>query len=158
MLVIAGLWVDGEWNTSVLIFIQEDQPWELSFESSLFGCTLDLLVDDDIDNTPPPGLTAWRVDYETKWPGEVLHRELLDFDFAWGWSTIGFQWYTIRAPHWFLTLIFATVPAIWLFKWNKRRKLAMLGCCPACRYDLTGNETGVCPECGVGTAKTAKSC
>lgn len=22
------------------------------------------------------------------------------------------------------------------------------GCCPACRYDLTGNVSGVCPECG----------
>ena len=24
------------------------------------------------------------------------------------------------------------------------------GRCPSCGYDLTGNETGVCPECGVG--------
>ena len=33
-------------------------------------------------------------------------------------------------------------------KWRKRRQLAMLGKCPTCTYDLTGNQTGVCPECG----------
>jgi hypothetical protein len=27
------------------------------------------------------------------------------------------------------------------------------GCCPACGYDLTGNTSGTCPECG--TAVTA---
>jgi len=56
--------------------------------------------------------------------------------------------------HWFLTLIFATLPALWLFKWNKRRKLGP-NACPACGYDLTGNESGVCPECGRSTGTEA---
>lgn len=30
--------------------------------------------------------------------------------------------------------------------WNRYRPPA--GTCPRCRYDLTGNESGVCPECG----------
>ena len=50
-------------------------------------------------------------------------------------------------PHWFLTLIFTILPTIWLFKWNKRRKLGP-NACLACGYDLTGNESGQCPECG----------
>ena len=56
---------------------------------------------------------------------------------------------TIRlyTPHWFITLIFALGPAIWLIKWNKRRKLSP-NTCPGCGYDLTGNESGACPECG----------
>ena len=58
----------------------------------------------------------------------------------------------VSVPHWFLTLIFALLPALWLFKWNKRRKLG-LNACHSCGYDLTGNESGVCPECGVGTAE-----
>jgi hypothetical protein len=49
-------------------------------------------------------------------------------------------------------LIFAILPAIWLFKWNQRRKLSP-NACLGCGYDLTGNESGVCPECGVGEAK-----
>ncbi len=29
-----------------------------------------------------------------------------------------------------------------------KMRLPPLGHCKACRYDLTGNESGVCPECG----------
>jgi len=46
---------------------------------------------------------------------------------------------TLQIPHWFLTLIFAIIPTIWLFKWNKRRKLGV-NICAGCGYDLTGNE------------------
>ncbi len=56
----------------------------------------------------------------------------------------------VTFPHGFLTVIFAILPAIWLYKWNKRRKLGV-NVCPGCGYDLTGNETGKCPECGERT-------
>jgi hypothetical protein len=50
---------------------------------------------------------------------------------------------------WFI--LFATYPTIAfvrgpLRRWRRRRK----GLCTACAYDLTGNESGVCPECGDG--------
>ena len=61
--------------------------------------------------------------------------------------------YSVLVPHWFLTLTFAVLPAIWLYKWNKRRKLGP-NACPSCGYDLTGNETGVCPECGADLETT----
>jgi len=54
-------------------------------------------------------------------------------------------------PHWFFALIFAILPAVWFFLWFWRRR-PMVGKCPACGYDLTGNESGVCPECGAGLA------
>ncbi|MCC6358656.1 MAG: hypothetical protein IT450_07930 [Phycisphaerales bacterium] len=34
-----------------------------------------------------------------------------------------------------------------LFWWLDRRR-PRPGCCSACGYDLTGNVSGTCPECG----------
>ena len=70
--------------------------------------------------------------------------------FAYESDVSEFDWfanYSFTVPHWFIALIFAIFPAIWLFKCHKRRKLGP-NACPSCGYDLTGNETGVCPECG----------
>ena len=38
---------------------------------------------------------------------------------------------------------------------QRRRRWARAGLCQGCGYDLTGNQTGVCPECG-GPAAAAK--
>jgi hypothetical protein len=54
-------------------------------------------------------------------------------------------WYS--ASDWFLLLIFAVLPALWLRKRMSRLRLKD-GMCPSCGYDLTGNVSGVCPECG----------
>ncbi len=36
---------------------------------------------------------------------------------------------------------------------NKRRKRRIDGLCENCGYDLTGNESGKCPECGTAIEK-----
>ena len=59
----------------------------------------------------------------------------------------GQEMLTLVAPVWFLTLILAMLPTIWFLRWRKRRNLPDITC-PSCGYDLTGNETGKCPECG----------
>ncbi|MCP4250687.1 MAG: hypothetical protein GY778_26905 [bacterium] len=55
----------------------------------------------------------------------------------------------ILFPHWFVFLCFAAYPAAVLVRgplrcWRRRRK----GCCITCGYDVTGNMSGRCPECG----------
>jgi 4-amino-4-deoxy-L-arabinose transferase-like glycosyltransferase len=58
----------------------------------------------------------------------------------------------VGAPAWFLAAVTLAGPALWTAKrlwrakrlWSRRRR----GLCPSCAYDLTGNVSGVCPECG----------
>lgn len=60
-------------------------------------------------------------------------------------------------PVWFETrylfLAFA-IPTVWL--WWRDRPRGRLGCCLRCGYDLTGNISGVCSECGLPVAATDK--
>jgi len=66
------------------------------------------------------------------------------------------QLWIVRSPIWFPTVI---VVASWVAfelvsRRNKRRSRKKRGLCVNCGYDLTGNESGVCPECGTTTAAT----
>ena len=51
---------------------------------------------------------------------------------------------TIRIPGWIPLGIFA-IPTVLTWRGDRRPPP---GHCPRCRYNLTGNTTGVCPECG----------
>ena len=59
--------------------------------------------------------------------------------------------YTV--PFWFLTLLFAVAPSIWLRdRWRawrraRREHLREAGVCPICGYDLRATPAR-CPECG----------
>jgi hypothetical protein len=53
---------------------------------------------------------------------------------------------------WFIIAMFLIPPGFSLIRgplrrWRRRRK----GLCGSCGYDLTGNESGTCPECGKAT-------
>ena len=54
-------------------------------------------------------------------------------------------------PYWLLlgaASVVAAVPAAAAVSTGRRVRRARLGRCRACDYDLTGNLSGVCPECG----------
>ena len=53
-----------------------------------------------------------------------------------------------------LAVVFAVLPAIWLFTRRKAAPCAA-GTCSRCGYNLTGNTSGVCPECGTPIAEKA---
>lgn len=86
------------------------------------------------------------------------------------WNRLGFYWHTgtprgtffrpgppgwerthfvfVGIPYWAIVVVTMIVPADWMLgRWRKRH-LRRDGACPACGYDLTGNVSGVCPECG----------
>jgi hypothetical protein len=59
-----------------------------------------------------------------------------------------------RVSYVLLVLILGVPPAARLLtgvsaivRWHQKRRV-VAGLCPACDYDLTGNVSGVCPECG----------
>ena len=52
----------------------------------------------------------------------------------------------IVIPLWAFPLAFAIAPGIWGVL--AYRRFRPKGHCAACSYDLTGNTSGVCPECG----------
>jgi predicted RNA-binding Zn-ribbon protein involved in translation (DUF1610 family) len=65
----------------------------------------------------------------------------------------------IDIQYWKLALAFAAMPAIWPLIWWRfvRLRYERPDVCRACSYDLTGNVSGVCPECGARIESDQKS-
>jgi len=66
------------------------------------------------------------------------------------------RWSTdkIWLSHWLL-LATTVMPTALLF-WLDRRRRIPPGHCQRCSYNLTGNTSGVCPECGTPIPKEAQ--
>jgi len=55
------------------------------------------------------------------------------------------QFLYVIVPLW-IPLLLTAFPTAWL--WHRDRQRIRPGCCLRCGYDLTGNLSGVCSECG----------
>ena len=56
----------------------------------------------------------------------------------------------LLVPYWFLWALTGILPMAWLWRWRRNRHLKSDGMphCAKCDYNLTGNVSGICPECG----------
>jgi hypothetical protein len=71
---------------------------------------------------------------------------------GWGYAhhrTATQEYRAVLIPYWALLLLFIAYPAFAfvrgpLRRWRRHRR----GLCINCAYDLTGNVSGTCPECG----------
>jgi len=61
--------------------------------------------------------------------------------------------YFVACPFWFLACIFSVLPATWVVLRRARSRRIARRLCPTCGYNLTGNVSGVCPECGAAIPK-----
>ena len=59
----------------------------------------------------------------------------------------------ITVPVWYVALLLAAYPIrSWLRERSLRKLRSANGRCMKCAYDLYGNVSGICPECGTPTA------
>jgi hypothetical protein len=65
-------------------------------------------------------------------------------------TSAGMRRWNLALPAWFLVVITAALPLARTARRMGTRNRRRPGHCPACGYDLTGNVSGVCPECGKG--------
>jgi predicted RNA-binding Zn-ribbon protein involved in translation (DUF1610 family) len=61
---------------------------------------------------------------------------------------VAYTVHALYAPWAFWTLLTALLPATAIWRWRRRLSQSRRGLCNSCGYDLTGNVSGVCPECG----------
>jgi hypothetical protein len=64
----------------------------------------------------------------------------------------------VQAPLWLLFALWSSYPIVAFVRgpvrrWRRRRR----GLCVKCGYNLTGNVSGICPECGAGASPTETS-
>ena len=67
---------------------------------------------------------------------------------SWVWEDYGAFGMTIRFPGWLPVLLLALLLATFLLGPLRRDRRRKRNQCIHCGYNLTGNESGACPECG----------
>ena len=65
-----------------------------------------------------------------------------------GWAPEKVGAHDVVVPQWIVPAIFGPLPAVRIARWRRLRRRSDASACQGCGYDLTGNESGVCPECG----------
>ena len=86
----------------------------------------------------PPSLMAGSRQFSFEFAGFKMYRA------AWG-PSFGTS---VFIPFWMIAVVAAPYPCFFLCRTYRRRRRRPANACPNCLYDLTRNESGVCPECG----------
>jgi hypothetical protein len=65
-----------------------------------------------------------------------------------GWKGVRVR--ALMIPAWFILSLTVLPPAAWTLQWWRQRRRSRRNLCRRCGYELAGNVSGVCPECGTG--------
>ena len=128
----------------------------VTFKGEIVGMTW--VVDPPRPNEPPfmqDDYEQVRRDFEKRgrnptWTTSPPHK--LDADLRWG--GFGYSYSSVESnigrsvfvPLWAPMLLFLVLPMFWLIA--RGRAVRTRNRCTGCGYNLTGNISGVCPECG----------
>ena len=110
-----------------------------------------------LGSPPPIGNSALGTTYREQRfaPGISITDDSMSMPLPTGAATRQFVSRTVAVRCWAAALMLAVLPIVWIIR--RLRQRPKVGCCPACGYNLTGNTSGVCPECGTPTAAGAKA-
>ena len=72
-------------------------------------------------------------------------------------AIFGFVMYSsfVVVPYWLPCLILLSPTGVRMYRWRRRIRRQQSHQCPMCGYDLKGNISGICPECGTAVAGKA---
>ena len=101
-----------------------------------------------------PRKTTWTVERYYRWQGYTqmwLPSLERGTTLVLGWSSTPLSVWHVGLPLWIPFLVIA-IPTAFLW-WSDRRRIP-LHSCKGCGYDLTGNMSGMCPECGQNLSGT----
>jgi hypothetical protein len=85
-------------------------------------------------------------------PHRETWRENLTPWVAWERTAADASARALRLPYWLIVIGSAALPAARLAGRRRWQRRLARGLCPGCGYDLTGNVSGTCPECGTAAA------
>jgi hypothetical protein len=160
---LVGLWVRSYWITDQVSFT--DQPeasrsvritsYRLWSQHGGIGIGLRRVVDPDTPGEKTKAANGW----------QYVRRPAEDSQTSNVWQTVGFwyKWETVSAvgatvtshavavPH-VLPALLLGVPSGFLL-YRRYTRSSRKWECRICRYNLTGNISGVCPECGTPVSK-----
>ena len=73
------------------------------------------------------------------------------FGIGWGSYNQPYRIHSVVFPAWIPVIFTAILPALWMIRRYRSRPYPP-GFCQKCGYNLTGNVSGICPECGTAIA------
>jgi hypothetical protein len=165
------LWVRGYWAYDDLAWTRASNAgnrhysWYLSLASGRGG--LGVMLDAEVaytDSLSPAEaarpLDRWsapeHLRHAPAYPQPFAPRAAVTFGgFAVLWvANPGTVARDVIVPAWFVVLLTAATPALWLWRTTVRRAAARAGLCSRCGYDLRATPDR-CPECGAVPAKGA---
>ena len=143
--VITGvLWAWGYWRHTDLTWFHDGRLAGVAVRSGNF------ILDWGSSPQVPPQGKSWAFRSE---PPDPLHREVQNRGVVHSVDKrSGVNFMLVYVPLWLPFVTFGLAPAYRMIVARRTRYRVARRRCPACSYDITGNTSGVCPECGTSLA------
>jgi hypothetical protein len=148
-LLVAGSWVRSHWRYEMVAIMSDDRRVISSFSTPRGSVACNVFYEDSSDTA---GFFEQGFNYISLPATDAGELQYTFIGCSWGQTTITRPikgvWTGAFIPHAYLLALFATLPAIRLYRRLRRRHLALPGHCIKCGYDLRATPHR-CPECGI---------